>query len=395
MYFNLDINIYSLALLGATFLFALLSALIGLRQMRKVARAARRVSAEPTEDESLPGISVIVYAHNAERNIEALITELLQQDHPNFEVIIVNDASIDNTREIVENMIGTDPRLYMTFVSDTAKNISHRKLAYTVGLRAAKYPVALLTSSNIHIPSQSWLRLMSAPFTDPNIEVGIGTDYIPKDTDRGVSKYWRSFDTLTSDTRWLGASLLGHPYRGTAYNLAFRVETFFNHKGFASTNRFQAGEDDIFVNEISTPENTRTIFLPETMVAVDMPEDEYPRLWKRRKERYTFTSRYLHTGALRTQGFQSLSVWVCLLSGIAAAVLSLPNLLPACASLLILLLLWADQICVYRRAAKAMRAIRLWWSVPLFWLIRPIVNACYRAGFQANKHTNYTWQQPH
>lgn len=394
MIFSFDINPICLYLLGATLLFALAGALIGLKDMRRVARAASRMTTELPPDDELPGISVIMYAHNAEHHIEECLKSLLQQDHPKFEIIVVNDASIDNTVQIVDNIREIDPRVYMTFVSESAKNISHRKLAYTIGLRAAKYPVALLTASNIDIPSQSWLRLMAAPFAHKEIEVCIGTSYFPLDTDRGNGRYWRSFDTLSTDTRWLGAALGAHPYRGTAYNLAFRPDTFFKHKGFAATNRFQGGEDDIFINEISHPSNTAVVFRPEAMVGVNLPAEEFPRLWKRIKERYTFTARYLHTGALRAQGFLSLSLWGALLCAIAAALTGLPNLLPACAALFILLLLWGDQICVYRRAAKAMRSIRLWWSVPFLWLIRPIANAFYRAGFQANKHTNYTWQQP-
>lgn len=395
MIFILVIKPVTAILLGVALLLAILAATVGMRHIRKVARVFRRIPDEPPSDEGLPGLSVIVYAHNAEDHIEGFISELLKQDHPDFEVIVVNDASIDNTHEIVDNMLASDPRLYLTFVSPTAQNISHRKLAYTIGLRAAKKPVALLTASNVHIPDPTWLRRMAAPFADTRTEVGIGTAYIPADTDHGTGKYWRSFDSLVSGTRWLGAALCGHPYRGLAYNLAFRTDTFFKHKGFASTNRFQAGEDDIFINEISTPDNTAVIFTPEAMPAIVVPSREFPRLWKRSKERYTFTSRYLHTGALRTQGFMSLCLWGSLGCAVAAAVTGLPNLMPACAALLILLLTWADQICVYRRAATAMRSIRLWWSVPFLWLARPLLNACYRAGFQANKHANYTWQQPH
>lgn len=395
MIFDINITPITALLLGVSLLLAVLSATVGLRHIRKVARTYRRLSQETPGDEGLPPLSVIVYAHNAEDHIEQFLRELLNQDHPDFEVIVVNDASIDNTNEIVDNMLADDPRLYLTFVSASAQNISHRKLAYTIGLRAAKKPVALITSSNVRIPDAGWLRRMAAPFADSETEVAIGTAYVPADTDRGAGRYWRSFDSLVTDTRWLGAALCGHPYRGVAYNLAFRTETFFRHKGFVSTNRFQAGEDDIFVNEISTPRNTAVVFNPEAMPAVCLPEQEYPRLWKRNKERYTFTSRYLHTGALRAQGFMSLCLWGSLGCGIAAAVIGLPNLVPAAAALLILLLTWGDQICVYRRAATAMRSIRLWWSVPLLWLARPIVNACYRAGFQANKHANYTWQQPH
>ena len=395
MIFDFDISVPVLILLTLTLLLALLSSIVGLRYIRKVARAGHRIDAEEDAPSDVPGLSVIVYAHNAENHIGKFLTELLAQDHPDFEVIVVNDASEDNTHEIVDNMLEENPRLYLTFVSDSAQNISHRKLAYTVGLRAAKKPVALITSSNVDIPDSSWLRRMAAPFADNDIEVGIGTAYVDRDTDHGTGKYWRSFDQLVSDTRWIGAALCDKPYRGTAFNLAFRTDTFFRNKGYVSTNRFQAGEDDLFVNEVSTPDNTAIIFHPKAMIRICYPEKDYPRLWKRHKERYTFTSRYLHTGGLRVQGFMSLCLWGSSGCALAAAIAGLPNLMPACAALLISLLTWADQICVYRRAATAMRSIRLWWSVPFLWLARPLLNACYRVGFQANKHSNYTWQQPH
>lgn len=395
MNFTLDIPSICLYLLGAMFLFGLAGAVVGMRHIRKVARAGRRFPTDMPDDGKLPGISVVVYAHNAEEHIADFLNCLLQQNHPDFEIIVVNDASIDNTAEIVENMMAAEPRIYLTFVSDTARNISRQKLAFTLGLRAAKKPVALLTASNIIIPDENWLRNMAAPFADKNIEVGIGAAYTPVETDRGIGRFWRSFDTLTSDTRWLGAALCHRPYRGKIYNLAIRPETFIKNKGFAATNRFQAGEDDIFINRIAKPGNTAVIFRPDAMPGIAFPPEEYPRLWKRSKERYNFTSHYLHTGALRTQGFLSLCVWGIIGCGIAASIVALPNLLPACVAALSLILFWAYQICVYRRAATAMRTIRLWWSVPFLWLARPVINAFYRAGFQANKHTNYTWQQPH
>lgn len=394
MIFDIDISPITTLLLAVSLILTLLAVIVGLKQMRTVARAGKRFPEDSPEDADLPAISVIVYAHNAEKHIKQFLTSLLEQDHPHFEVIVVNDASEDNTAEIVDNMIADNPQLYMTFVSPTARNISHRKLAYTIGLRAAKHPVALLTSSNVEVPHKSWLRHMSAPFADQNIEIGIGMAYVPAETDKGKGKYWRAFDVLTSETRWLGAALEGKTYRGLAYNLAFRPKTFFEHNGFASTNRFQGGEDDIFINEISTPDNTTTIFRPEAMPAIAIEPAEYPRLWMRSKERYTFTSHYLHSPIPRMQGLLSLCLWGRLACLTAAIVTGLPNLLPAVAALLILGGSWGYQICVYRRAASALKSRRLLWTVPLYWLVRPVANAIYRASFQANRHTNYTWQQP-
>ena len=88
----------------------------------------------------------------------------------------------------------------------------------------------------------------------------------------------------------------------------------------------------------------------------------------------------------------SLSLWLGLISGGAASGLALPDVLPACIMLLVCLLLWGYQICLYRRAARLMHSVCLFWSVPLFWLMRPLLNAFMRIRFSANKSTNYTWQ---
>lgn len=394
MGFYFDISPLVAILIAATLVFAIMGATIGLKQMRTVARTGHRFPTDEPDTGELPGVSVIVYAHNAEEHIREFITALLAQDHPNYDVIVVNDASDDNTAEIVNNMLAENDRLYMTFVSPTARNISHRKMAYTMGLRAAKHPIALLTASNVNIPGPSWLRHMSAPFADNSIDVGIGAAYVPSDTDKGKGRYWRSFDSIVSLSRWLGASLENRTYRGIYYNLAFRKSAFFNHNGFAGTNRFQGGDDDIFINEISTPANTATIFRPEAMPSINVVAEEYPRLWLRNKERYTFTSHYLHSPIPRMQGLLSACVWGTLLCTASVMAISFPNLLPGGVALIIMLSFWGYQICVYRRAAKALFSLRLWWSVPVFWLARPIANALYNIGFQANRHTNYTWQQP-
>jgi chlorobactene glucosyltransferase len=49
-------------------------------------------------------VSVIVPARNEQDNIERCLLSLLIQDYPNFEVIVVNDSSTDNTLEIVRKM---------------------------------------------------------------------------------------------------------------------------------------------------------------------------------------------------------------------------------------------------------------------------------------------------
>lgn len=395
MTFGFDISSTVWILMAVCALCALAAAIIGLRNMRALARKGRRMMTDdslPGDDGRLPGVSVIVYAKNEEERIREYLAALLKQEYPEYEVIVINDASIDNTAGIVEAMLEEDERLRFSFVPESSRNVSRRKVAFTIGAKAAKYPVLLITAANTEIPSPQWLRRMAAPFEDPGVEVVLGTSFFPRENHKGAGRWYRQFDSLSVLSQWLGSALAGAPYRGDAYALAYRRQTFFDRNGFALTNRFVAGEDDIFINTIATPENTVVALHPDAMLRRVLPTDEYPRLWLREKERYTFTQRYLETWALRRQAGMSLALWLGLLAGVAAAVLALPNLFPACAVLFTLLLLWSYQICLYRRAARLMQSVRLFWSVPIFWLMRPLFNALLRIRFSANKSTNYTWQ---
>jgi chlorobactene glucosyltransferase len=67
----------------------------------------------PIRDEliSCPYISVCIPARNEERDIEGCVKSLLNQNYPNFEVIVVDDNSTDNTAKIVYSMTKQYPNL--------------------------------------------------------------------------------------------------------------------------------------------------------------------------------------------------------------------------------------------------------------------------------------------
>jgi chlorobactene glucosyltransferase len=69
---------------------------------------------EPVESlrrDTLPSVSVLIPARNEAKNIGACLRGALTQDHPRFEVIVVDDSSTDTTVQIAQNIAGTNQRL--------------------------------------------------------------------------------------------------------------------------------------------------------------------------------------------------------------------------------------------------------------------------------------------
>lgn len=71
----------------------------------------RRRKYPPVKDSELPFISVLVPARNEEHNIKNILTSLLTQNYPNYEVIVLDDHSGDRTGEIISEIKEVYPQL--------------------------------------------------------------------------------------------------------------------------------------------------------------------------------------------------------------------------------------------------------------------------------------------
>src|SRR5215831_16900266 len=78
----------------------------------KMNRVEKSASQPENSEQSAnyPLVSIIVPARNEERNIRRCVESLLEQSYPNYEVIVVDDGSLDDTAKILENIIQTHPQ---------------------------------------------------------------------------------------------------------------------------------------------------------------------------------------------------------------------------------------------------------------------------------------------
>lgn len=231
------------------------------RRMRKDKKAKAK-GQEIEKQQELPGVTVILAAHNECVNLSNYLQALLTQEYPTYEVIVVDDGSEDSTRDVVEQYMHRDPRLKMTFVPHEARVGSTKKLAITLAAKAAQYEYLLLTDADCVPESSSWIREMMKGFGAEQKDIVLG--FSPYFEDKGHINRLVRFDTLFNGLHYLGAALCGHPYMGVGRNLAYRKRLFFESGGFSHLMTNKAGDDDLFVNHVATRSNTAVVLSRES-----------------------------------------------------------------------------------------------------------------------------------
>lgn len=393
---SLQLSNTTIALLIATILPTLFLLTIYRMRVASIAKHARKCQ-DSAPIEKLPPVSVIVYTCNDSDNLAQMLPNILNQQYPSdFEVIVVNDGASESTKDIVSALSATFPNLYLTYTPDDSRFLSRKKLALTLGIKAARHDYVVITKSSCRIDSLNWLKSMAQHFANGK-DVVIGhASYSPAD-DKAFGTRSRAFNAAVDATTHLAAAIGAHPYRGFDANIAYSRKLFFDNRGFSNSLNLKFGDDDIFISEIATPSNTAVELSPDahvTCVYRRKPKIVYRDL----KMRYMFTSRHLYHGSRRLFGLASTMMWAWLLLSIAAIASSLTSLhqliISASAVTIISLALWLPLIFTWRRTLKSLQSRPMLLTIPAYLLARPLHNFYFYLRSLATRKWNYTWQNP-
>ena len=269
--------------------------------LRYIRKGAKTTSFQQIEQQ--PGVSVIVCAHNEENNLRDYLHSLLAQDYPCFEVIVVDDGSEDETQRVLKEYARQYQNLYLTFVPHGARVVSSKKLAITIGIKAAKYDYILLTDADCRPESRYWIRNMMSGFDSENVEVVLGFGaYFEK---KGLLNSLICYDTLFSGLQYMGMAKAGYPYMGVGRNLAYRKETFFNNNGFQGLLNERAGDDDLFVNKVAKKGNTKVVCNADSLTW-SPPKCTWHE-WVHQKRRHLSVSPHYNTRSKLRIGIEPLT----------------------------------------------------------------------------------------
>ena len=245
-------------------------------------------------DEKVP-VSVVVCAHDEADNLRELIPQLLSQDYPEFEVIIVNDRSNDSTFDYLLEATQENPRLRMVNVKETPERVNGKKYGITLGIRAAAYEWILLTDADCRPTGPNWIRSMSRHFTkDAKFVLGF-SPYLRKP---GFLNRFIRFETILTAIQYFAFGWMGNPYMGVGRNLAYRKSLFLQQKGFNNFLHVTGGDDDLFVNMHARGSNTRLEIQPDSQTYSE-PKATWRSFYQQKirhlsvGKRYRFSHRFL------------------------------------------------------------------------------------------------------
>lgn len=237
--------------------------------------------------QNLP-VSVIVCAKNEEENVKKFIPLLAEQNYPDFEIVLIDDASSDETLEVFEQFEEQYQNIRLVKVKNNEAFWGNKKYALTLGIKSAKKDYLLFTDADCYPASKEWITAMTSQFT-PNKTIVLGYGAYEKIEHSLLNKIIR-FETLLTAVQYFSWAKTGFPYMGVGRNLAYKKEEFFNVNGFIDHIQVRSGDDDLFVNQAANKTNVTIAYAPESFT-YSKPKESYKE-WFAQKRRHVTTANY-------------------------------------------------------------------------------------------------------
>ena len=192
-------------------------------------------------------ISVIIAARNESHNLQENLRFILEQDYSNFEVIVVNNNSTDDSYQVLSALKKEYNHLEIIEFNNPEHVRQGKKLPLTLGIKAAKNEHLLLTDADCKPKSNQWIKKMARGFKEKEIILGYG----PYIKTSGLLNSIIRFDTAWIGMNYFSFALNGFAYMGVGRNLAYTKSAYQAVDGYKSHHMLASGDDDLFIQEAS------------------------------------------------------------------------------------------------------------------------------------------------
>ncbi|MCI5057633.1 MAG: glycosyltransferase [Flavobacteriales bacterium] len=299
-------------------------------------------------------ISVIIAAKNEAHNLKKNLPHILKQEKVDYEVIIVDDHSNDNTKEIIDSF--EDARILYFRLGE---NRSGKKDALSFGIQHAQNEYLIFTDADCIPASEMWLFKVSTHFQNTPIVLGIGK-LIKKN---GLLNKLIRFDANQIALTYISHAKLGLPYMGVGRNMGYTKKIFSEVDGFQKHKDLASGDDDLFIQSLSN-QSCSAITDPESFT-LSKTQNTLAE-WLHQKSRHISTSKRYKRRDLFLLSLYNLNRYVYLFSLLLISLVQKQFWWIIFGSLLIFILV---RILFYYRPLKRLEELDIWLISPLLELM--------------------------
>ncbi|MCK5775579.1 MAG: glycosyltransferase [Bacteroidales bacterium] len=231
-------------------------------------------------------VSVVVTSKDDYYFLQKYLPLILEQDYPDYEVVLVNDHSDDETDLYLKQLSKKYPHLKVVNMSFSVSFYPGKKFPLSIGIKSAKNDILLLTDADCRVNSKDWIRNMQQGF-DESTQIILG--YGPYQPQKGLLNTLIRYYSFFTASQYLSFALAKMPYMGVGRNLAYRKSLFYKNKGFISHYKVPSGDDDLFVNETANTKNVK-ICIHKDAYTYSEPKTTFTQ-WIQQKRRHLSTGK--------------------------------------------------------------------------------------------------------
>ena len=305
-----------------------------------------------------PPVSVVLTARNDAAWLRENLVYLLEQDYPNFEVVVVDYLSQDDTQFVLKLLRDYYKHLKVVPFKEDVNLFQGKKYPLSIGIKSASNDILMLADPDCTPKNLNWLRGMVKGYRDKETQIVLG--YCGVKRTKTLLGALQQYDALSYGAQYLGSALIGHPYTGSGRNLSYRRSFFFKQGAFIRHYDVADGSDDLFVYQNADKHNTAVCITPDACLTAE-PKKTFAQWHDDRRHRVATRNRHSLASRLNEEMLPAAN-----LAFYAAAALLLVFRLytwPIVAAALVLK--WAWQIVSFSMLTKRFEGGYVHFAAPL------------------------------
>ena len=274
-----------LAVGGSVILISILSVLCNTFFVKKsILKKDRDVKSDENIKQDLHHrkISVVITVNDEAEELSKSLPLWLTQEYSDYEVIVVVDKRNTESEDIIKRLDSHD-HLYTTYIPQTSRYMSRKKLSITLGVKASHNEWIVLTEPSVEPPSRTWLAYFSSYLDDKHTAILGMTQY---DDDASDFKH---FEQLHTTLRIIKDTRNGKAARTNMPLIAIRKSIFLSQHGFRGNQKYLRGEYDFLINKYGS--RSLVVDAPELICKQYNPT---PKMWRNLHIFYQETRKHLN-----------------------------------------------------------------------------------------------------